>query len=82
MPPQIDREFLFLRKSTLTALLLKSSDISKSQNFINLQMKTQELFSVKCPQAQEIFHTKQNLNRQNDLYKLGKSETDSAGIMF
>lgn len=45
-------------------------------------MKTQELFSAKCPQAQEIFHTKQNLNRQSDLYKLGKSETDSAGIMF
>lgn len=81
MPLQIGREFLFLSKSTLISLLLKTSGVSKSQNFIKPQLKTQEFFSVKWPQGQ-VFHAKQNPNRQNYLYKLGKSKRDSGGILF
>lgn len=73
---------LMISKSTLTVLLLKIFGIAKSQNFIKPQIKNQNLFSVKCPQGQEIFHAKQNLNRQYDLHKLGKSKANSAGILF
>lgn len=51
MPLQIGREFLFLSKSTLISLLLKTSGISKSQNFTKPQLKTQKFFSVKWPQG-------------------------------
>lgn len=73
---------LMISKSALIVLLLKTPGISKFQNFIKPQIKNQNLFSLKCSQGQEIFHAKQNLYRQCDLHKLGKSKVNSAGILF
>lgn len=73
---------LMISKSTLIVLHLKISGISTSQNSIKPQIKNQNLFSVKYPQGQEVFHAKQNLNRQYILHKGGKSKANSAGILF